>query len=343
MAFDSYGNSENSSGKKSDIDFDALNAYVIETANLQESEVLSGIVSSIIDLGLQEQEDAAVEFKGTAEDEAEAIEKYPDTYFEDGPNPDPSKSGIVRLKRWPQKPVQSVVVAVDFPDIQLDKGQFFGDDSGTTKPLRMYLGGQFFIPDVGMIVGRPTPLKETKNPEGQWSFSKNHLFYKMAQAAKLVDPAKNDVFKPRDIDKLLGRAFNFEVKIFMKPGKGGKEYYTEQIKYMSALTRNQKEPDASEVNLSLIQFNQVNSEEDLKEIRWHVKNTMKRASNFPGSKIEAQLNALGNSGNQEGSQESDADDAPVQEKKKADKPKAAPKKRAVVPPTDDDLDGDIPF
>ena len=37
----------------------------------------------------------------------------------------------VTYKRWVQKPIQQVALVVDFPEILVDKGQFFGE----SKPL----------------------------------------------------------------------------------------------------------------------------------------------------------------------------------------------------------------
>lgn len=343
MAFDAYSTGSSSGKKKSDVDFDALNRYVVETAGLQNREVLVGVVSSIVDLGTQAQEDAAMPFTGNEDDEAAEIAKNPNTYFEDGPDPQNPKKQV-RLKRWPQKPIQSVAISVDFPDILLNKGQFFGDDNAEEKPLRLWLGGSFYVPEVGMVVGRPTPLKVTKNTKDQWSFNKKHLFYQMASAAKMIDASKDEVFLPKDIDKLVGKAFCFESQVFFKESKG-KEYYTEYIKFVSGLGRGQKAPEY-EVSHNLIQFNQENDPSALKELRNHVKNTIKRASNYEGSKIQKQLEALYDSNQKDTPQDDDQDAADdgeggsvvVPEKAKA---KAVPKK--VVKPPVDDLDDDLPF
>lgn len=345
MSFDAYSTGSSSGKQKSEVDFDALNQYVVEAAGLQNREVLVGVVSSIVDLGTQAQEDAAVPFTGTEEDEAAEIAKNPNTYFEDGIDPnDPKRKKQVRLKRWPQKPIQSVAISVDFPDIMLNKGQFFGDDNAEEKPLRLWLGGSFYIPEVGMVVGRPTPLKVTKNTKDQWSFNKKHLFYQMASAAKLIDPSKDEAFLPKDIDKLVGKAFCFEAQVFFKESKG-KEYYTEYIKFVSGLGRGQKAPDC-EVAKNLIQFNQENDPEALKELRNHVKNTIKRASNYEGSKIQKQLEALYDSNQKDTPQDEDQDAADdgeggtvvVPERAKT---KVAPKK-VVKPPVDID-DDQSPF
>jgi len=262
------------------VDYEKMNQYLVETAGLETKEVLAGYISGIVDLGEQEQDDAEVVFNGDADDEAAAIEKHPLTYFKDGIDEETKKP--VRLKCWPQKPIQSVAVAVDFPDIIIDKGQFYGESN--PQPLRLWLGGQFFIPNVGMVVGRPTPLKENTSL-GAWSFDKKHLFHKMAVACKLIK--SDEIFKPQDIDQLLGKAFQFEVQIYFKEVKG-KKYLTEYIKFNGGLGRGQAVPEIANPPF-LVQFTQQNTEEALGNLRWHIINTIKRAKNYEGSEIQKQL------------------------------------------------------
>ena len=220
----------------------------------------------------------------------------------------------------------------------LDKGQFFGDNSGNKKPLRLWLGGNFYIPEVGQVVGRPTPLKVTKNTKDQWSFHKKHLFYNMAAAAKLVDPSKDEAFLPKDIDKLLGKAFTFEAQVFFKESKG-KTYYQEYLKFNGALSRGQKAPDY-DFTPALIQFNQENDVEQLKEVRNHVRNTIKRASNYEGSKIQEQLESLYD--NQDTPQDEEQDSADDGEgnavvvPEKAKTTAKTTRKATVKPPAEDD-------
>jgi hypothetical protein len=282
MSFDAYSTSQ-SEGTHKEIDFDALNKYVVEKAGLQEREVLVGYVSGIVDLGTQEQEDAEMEFKGSEEEEAEAIAEYPDTtYFKDGIDYRSKKK--IRLKCWTQKPVQSVALSVDFPDIIIDKGEFFGESK--PLPLRLWLGGQFYIKDAGMVVGRPTPLKITKKT-GVWSFAQNHLLHKMAVAGKLIEP--DGVFLPQDIDQLLGKAFQFNTQVFFKKNKSsGVEYYTEYVNFSSALSRSQEEPEQLTTPF-IVEFYEKNEEESVKQLRNHVVNTIKRASNYEGSVIEGEI------------------------------------------------------
>jgi hypothetical protein len=283
MAFEVYGVDQKESGSEKKVDFEKLNEYVVSTAQLENRETLVGVVSMIVDIGTQEQPDAEVTFVGDEEDEKKAIAEKPQTYFKDGFDPETKKP--VRLKCWAQKPIQSVAVAVDFPDIIVDKGQFFGESK--PLPLRLWLGGQFYIPDVGMVIGRPTPLKVNKKL-GDWSLDQKHLFYKMAVASKLIKPG--EVFKPQQIDQLLGKAYQFEAQVFFKENKG-KKYYTEYIKFVSGLGRGQVEPELV-VQPMMIQFNKENDPSAIKDLRNHVVNTLKRAVNYQGSAIQKQIEAV---------------------------------------------------
>lgn len=280
--FDVYG-SEQKEGAKKEINFEDLNKYVVEAAGLQDRETLVGYVSMIADLGTQEQPDAENVFVGTEEDERQAIAEKPLTYFKDGFDPETKKP--VRLKCWPQKPVQCVAVAVDFSDIVIDKGFFFGDSK--PLPLRLWLGGQFYIPDAGMVIGRPTPLKVNKKL-GDWSLDQKNLFYKMAVAAKIIKPG--EIFKPQRISELLGKAFQFNAQVFFKEGKG-KQYYTEYVQFVSGLGRGQSEPEMTTTPM-MIQFNKENEADAIKELRAHVVNTMKKASNYEGSVIQKQIESI---------------------------------------------------
>ena len=321
MSFEVYGAGQKESAKQNNVDFDKLNEYVVETAGLQDRETLIGYVAAIVDLGTQEQPDAENVFVGSEEDERKAIAEKPMTYFKDGFDPETKKP--VRLKCWPQKPVQCVAVAVDFADILVDKGQFFGESK--PLPLRLWLGGQFYIENTGMVIGRPTPLKVNKKL-GDWSLDQKNLFYKMAVAAKQIKPG--EVYKPQRISELLGKAFQFEAQVFFKESKG-KKYYTEYIKFVSGLGRGQVEPELLTKPL-MIQFNKENEADAVKDLRAHVVNTIKRASNYEGSVIKSQIESI------RGVQ-APKEDKPTQQDE-------APKTKDKSPAQDfDSFDDDIPF
>lgn len=332
MSFEVYGSASSNKSSETKIDYDALNRYVVETCQLENGETLPGYISSIVDLGTQNLPDAEYVFDGDEEAEVDEIAKDERVYFKDGY--DNEKKKPCRLKCVPQRPIQCVAISVDFPEIVLDKGQFFGNSS--PKPLRLWLGGQYYLQGKGMVIARPTALKvvnldKTKKTK-QWSFSPLHVLYKLAVSAKLIKPG--EAFLPNDIDKLLGTSHQFNVQIFMKKGKDGKEYFNENIKLVGALGRGQTAPEIVDPAI-LVQFNKKNSPEGLKMLRSHVINTIKQASNYEGSMLQKQL--------EEGKQEDEEQDEPVKEAPKQEKAKPAAKPKPA-PVEDDFLDEDsLPF
>jgi hypothetical protein len=329
FTFEAYGVSQNEGKQKSTVDYEALNAYVVETVGCQQPEVLIGTIVGIVDVGVQKQEDAQIVFTGTEQEEADIIATKPDTYFTEGfDNGKP-----VRLKCYPQRNQQSVALVVDFPSVMLNKGQFFKAGSTEEKPLRMVLGGEYWNSTLKQkLMQRPTALKVMKDVNGRWSFNDKHLLYKMAIAAKLIEP--KGVFLPEHIGKLLGKSFQFEVQIHNKAGKDGKSYYTEKVNFKAGLGRGMTaEPLPTEP--FVVQFNKENSVESLKELRFHVVNTIKNAVNYAGSPISRQLDAVRGATKPAESDDDDTpDDVPSTPPVKA--PVRTPRVAKAIPAGDDD-------
>lgn len=316
--------SNQSSSDRPNVDWAAMNAEVVEVAQLQQPETMVGIISGIYDVGIQPQDDAAIEWKGTPEQEAEEVAKNPNTYFED--MKDYQDGGkIKRYKRFPVKAAQSVVFAVDLPEVIVDKGKYFGNSD--PKPLRLLLGGEFTPSGGKTIAARPFPLSIRKNDKtgNQWSIPFNNTIYKMALAAKLV--TQGQPFLPDRIDELLGKAMQFKVQVFLNDGK----YYTEKCAFAASLGRSQTAPEYDSSLLHIVQFDVDNEEAALKQLRASVKNTMRNASDFEGSKIQAQI----------------GDAAPSSSK--PEEKKHEPVKQDNVPQQSsssdvpDNIDDDIPF
>jgi len=339
--FEVYGAAQSAGKKQSNVDWDAYHQYIIETANLENREVMQGVITFMADLGVQKQPDAEFVFTGDEDDEALEVEKNPGTYFKTQLNQETKK--MARFKCYPQKPIQAVAIAVDFPEIQLDHGQFFGDTSGQTKPLRMWLGGNFYQENLGMIVARPMFLKANKKL-GNWSFDQKSVPYQIAVASKIIKPG--EVFDTKRIGEILGKTVNWTVQVYNKEAKGNKSYFTEYIKFASGLSRGQKEIDYGG-KLHVTGFNRENDEDSLKELRNHIRNTMKNASNYEGSKIQKQLDALYDNSQRDTPQDDDSDGADdgngaeVKVPEKAKTKTAAPKRAAK--PVEDFDDRDVPF
>ena len=320
------GQQQSSSSSVKEVNFDELNQYTVETAGLQDRETLVGYISQIVDLGTQKLPDVENVFTGTAEEEAEIIAKQPATYFKDAFDWETKKQA--RFKCYPQKDQPCVAFAVDFPDIIIDKGQFFGENK--PLPLRLWMGGQFYTQDGGMVLGRPTPLKYTNLDKSRatkvWSMAQNSLPYKMAVAAKLVK--NGEAFLPERIDELLGKSFQFSAQVWMKESKG-KQYYTEYVNFVGALGRGQAECQHVTVP-QLVHFEADNSEEAIKELRAHVVNTIKKATNYEGSKIKGQIEQWRFNKEKTSHEASTPSDAPAQQ---------APQQAADF----EDFDDQLPF
>lgn len=268
-------------GDGTKVDWDSLNSYIVETCGLQDGDTLVGYISALYDLGVQTPADSEYVFTGTQEDEAAEIAKNPNVYFKDGLD---DNKAPARLKCAPSKPFQHVTFAVDFPEIMLDKGKFFGDDGGA-KPLRLYLGGDFWMgKEIGKVVQNPFSMKNTTKT-GAWSFDSKATIYKMAVGAKLIKDG--EPFESKRIGELLGKSLQWKVKIDLSESKG-KFYLNQKIGYAAGLGRGQQSIEPV-MELVYIGFNKANDAQAVNEIPSHIVNTMKRASNFEGSKLQQQL------------------------------------------------------
>ena len=280
------------------VDYAALDQYTVDTAECEQPETLNGVVVGIIDLGNQRLPDA--EYDVDSGDESLTVEELTDKYSADIEAGKISKFDIVKdwstrppkevIKKFvPQKDRQCITYAVDFMDIMLDKSQFFGEKS-EPKPLRLYFGGQYYNTfSKKMMVQNLLPLKITniaKDPKNDkvWSLNPKSQLHKIAVAAKLINTG--DAFLPDRIDELLGKTLQFKVQIGFNE-KGDKKYYFEKMSFIGALQR--KDKPFEDVSTFLIQMDEPNDPEALKQIRKHLLNTMECATNFEGSALQKQL------------------------------------------------------
>ncbi len=280
------------------VDFDALNEFVVEQVGCQQPETLNGVLTGIIDLGNQKLPDA--EYDVDSGDESLTVKELTDKYSADIESGKISKFDIVKdwstrppkevIKKFvPQKDRQCISYCVDFPDVMLDKGKFFGENS-EPKPLRLYFGGQYYNTfSKKMMVQNLLPLKITniaKDPQNSkvWSLSPKSQLHKMAVAAKLINTG--DAFLPDNIDELLGKTLQFKVQIGFNE-KGDKKYYFEKLSFLGAIQR--KDKPFEDVPVFLIQMDEENDPEALKGLRKHLINTMEMSTNFEGSALQKQL------------------------------------------------------
>lgn len=280
------------------VNFDEVNQYVVDTVGCQQPETLNGVVVGIIDLGNQKLPDA--EYDVDSGDEDLSVEELESKYADDIKSGKISKFDYVKdwstrppkevIKKFvPQRDRQCISYAVDFPDIMLDKGQFFGGDS-EPKPLRMYFGGQYYHQSLKkMVVQNLLPLKVTNiakdvRNDKLWSLSPKSQLHKMAVASKLINTG--EAFLPDNIDQLLGKTLQFQVQIGFNE-KDGKKYYFEKMKFLGAIQR--KDKPFEDVETFLIEMNGENDPEALKNLRKHIINTQMMATNYEGSALQKQF------------------------------------------------------
>lgn len=315
------------------IDFDKMNQYLVDTVGCSEKpEALIGVVSGVIDLGLQAQEDAKMKWSGSAADEAAEIEKNPLQYFAD--IKDQKTNVVERFKRWPVKAQRSVALTIDFPDTLVNRGQFFDEEGGGEDlPFRGLLNNEFGLKGVGKVVGKAYSLKENRNDDGTWSLKNNTILWKLAQATGQLNEAQG--FKPADLGKLIGEAAMFNVHVFLNE-HGGKKYLNEKLAFNGPVPKAMQKliPDLDEKFQYVINFKGEQDLEALKNLRQSVINTMKLAEDFEGSDVQKALIAVGKIKEGEAKPEAERKVEPQQAK-----PHVAPQPAADF----DNFDEDLPF
>lgn len=301
MAFKVTGSNTTTTSTKPTVDFDALNDFVVEQVGCQQPETLNGVVVGIIDLGNQKLPDA--EYNVDSGDEDLSVEELEAKYADEIAAGKISKFDFVKdwstrppkdvIKKFvPQKDRQCISYCVDFPDVMLDKGQFFGENS-EPKPLRLYFGGQYYHQGLKkMIVQNLLPLKLSniaKDPRNDkvWSLNPKSQLHKMAVASKIINTG--EAFLPDQIDELLGKTLQFKVQIGFNE-KGDKKYYFEKMSFLGAIQR--KDKPFEDVETFLIEMDGENDPEALKNLRKHIINTQMMATNWNGSVLEKQLNEI---------------------------------------------------
>lgn len=278
---------------RSAVDWAARTKYMVDncgTKDKAETEIF--IITGVVDLGMHIQEDAKMEFKGNAADEAAELEKNPNQYFETLLN---DKKVPTRYKRWKiTKPQQMVGITVDNPKRMLDIAQFHDENAdGTLHPLRMLLNGEFYQKPIGKIVNKMGySTKEVKNDDGTWSFKNNTTLYKLAKAVGVLDDKGH--FKPAHMGKLIGKAILCEFQVFTNK-VGEKEYLNEKVSFKGEVPSMMKDfiPALDQSYFYGVNFDGAQDKAVLKNLRQSMVTTMQAAVNFEGSDIQKALIEMG--------------------------------------------------
>lgn len=329
--FNVTGSSQTAGSTKKDVDWNALNQHVVDASGTAtKSRSIPGVISGIIDLGEQERPDYEEEFKGSEDERKKIVAEDSMVYFRE-------EAGKV-YKCRPQKPVQQVAITVDFPTVLVDKGQFFGESN--PLPLRMVLNGEFQI-DGTKVVAKPYSISEKKYDDGTWAFAKNNGLHKLAEACEILD--EKGYFTKDRIGGLLGKIAQFQFRVWMKPSKKDKSktFFTEEIKLAGVVPEGIPVPEIPEGILYGVNMTAPNDEDAIKQLRVSIRNTIKRAKNYEGSVLQAELEKhFPNSGTAKPVVEKEVEESPAPVAKEA-----KPKKEKAAPVVQEDFgdDEDLPF
>jgi hypothetical protein len=261
---------------------------MLETQN--NSEVLTGCISAYFDMGIQERGEYEEIYVPEKPEHIDKLTKG--SFVEDRYNAKEKKK--VPTICTPAKPAKAFVLGVDFPQYMVDYGGEIGE-----RPFRMFMGGKFFVknPDSAegkkmAIVQNPMYMVEnTNNPQNKWALPVTSMISKMCVAAGLGD--EHGLVSKDDITGLLGKALQFEVRVWDKPAKvGDVTYYTELIKFVGKLPKGMPVVELDDKFIVGVNMTSANDPEMVKQLRAEHKNTMKLATNWEGSVLQKELAEL---------------------------------------------------
>lgn len=288
MAFEATRNNStngDNDGRPS-VDYAALHKYMVETCKLEDEKPQIGIISGIIDLGIQVLEPAKMEWKGSQADEEAELLRSPTNWFEN--DPEDGK----RYKCWNKKPTQAVAITVDFPGIIVDKGKFYNTDgTSTPAPLRLLLNGTFYKkgnPKGFMDLGKlyTTEVKKNDKTNNQWSMMPNNTLYKLAVGAGVI--RQGQAFTNESVINLLGKTMLFNVRVHMNKG----QYYNEKVSFISGLMDGIVVPPYDTNLLYSVGFNSNNDDKAIQFLTAPIINRMKLSTQYMTSNVRKQIEVI---------------------------------------------------
>ncbi|ATN93414.1 hypothetical protein [Pseudoalteromonas phage J2-1_QLiu-2017] len=229
--------------------------------------------------------------------------------------------------RYESIPSREVGYILDFPEITVDKGQFFGESN--PAPYRVLYGGTF-----QGLPSRPIKVSGRKNDNDVWCCAENSLHVKLAKAARINT---KDGLPQDDILSLIGKQVKVQLEVYLAKGK----YLQEKVSNFSPLSRGQEPLEYNEDLLMYVGFNdEENDAMSLRYLTSAMKSYMKQASNYEKSVVKGQIEAL--EAKDEQARAQGQSQAKPQAKTQAPAPKKATSKPAPQEPPVD-FDQDIPF
>lgn len=297
------GGGENSG---SQVDWEALNKHVSETVQ----EALSceegtpsaavGILSGIVDYGLHQDPERVEPM-----DEGDAKTKEWKQRQVDNKKATVDENGMFHFQAPPR---QEVGFFVDFPNIIVDKGQFFGDSN--PAPYRVLLGGVF-----NKEPAQKTKVEGYPNDNKVWVFGDKSRATKLAKAAKLKDLKEG--FAQDRLLELIGSAITFNVEVFINSAG----FLQEKVTNPSPVMNGVPIPEIDEDLLLYVGLKEDNDIDQVKMLPKATKDYIKAANDYEGSKLQKQLEDLEKDNSEKGGDQK----SPVKKESPVEKKEPTPK------------------
>jgi hypothetical protein len=321
----------------SNVDWSGWAEHQIEVIGTQSKSRIA-IISGLVDLGVQEREPFQVPHDEAKPDQLKALEEGRATL---GLGKHPKKKTQCEMIVIPQKPAPQLAIVLDFPEIMLNYGKFFGKEGKDEfRPYRYVYGGEF-----NKVLSSPSSVTCMVNDKAECgaSYAGTNMIAKFAVATGSVEGQLVEQTFP--IEKLLGGVctINSWVKV---TEKGDNKYVNFGCKDPSPKHEMIPVPDVK-VEPFGISFYEDNSEESLNNIKSFtfkaLRETIKKATDYDTKcTLKPWIEALegGNTSNQGGS-EGNTNKAPSQAAQTATEVQSTPKVEAS---TDfEDFDDDFSF
>tara|TARA_Y100000310_G_scaffold74348_1_gene70468 strand:+ start:7626 stop:8651 length:1026 start_codon:yes stop_codon:yes gene_type:complete len=341
MGVFSNNNQPQSEGTQGSTDYEAYNKWLEENIGTDPVSE-TGIISGIIDLGIQPQDWNEYEAnEKTAEEEQNTIAywegKGGKCYFKDGEN---DEGKACRMKFVQKKPTQSFAFSVDFPQYMVPWNEF-SENIDEPKPYRVVLNGKFKSELAKVYPLSWENLETDRSKDPVFSVRRNSIPYKLALNTGAIK--NGDRMFPQDIPKILGKAAQFQITL-----KRNGDFLNERVKLQgvipAALVKAGLVPKLDEKFQYAVEFDEDNNQEHVDFLQKAVKNTMKKASNYEGSKLQQQLEKDGKSESAPVSQESSSKGVANDSDQKAPDTSPAGSQGASQDSGEDGMfDEDIPF
>jgi len=271
-------------GGVSKVDWDGLNAHLLQQIGTSVEQRI-GVVTGIIELGIQPRPDYVEKYKGTKEQKDKL--KGGNTYLSE------DESEIITE----MSPVEQIALYADFPEIDINYGEFYGinsddeDDNGW-KPYRHLITNEFWDKATTTMLAKGASLscrKDDKSESG-YAYDGKSTISKLALGGNYIGSDKKiisqaPVDQKFDLGDLLGAVFTMDLQA-VEDGK----YVNIKGKNIGSKHRQLPDPEFDTDLCFGISFDGGNDDEALKQVRKNIWETIKRASNWEESGLQADYN-----------------------------------------------------